>query len=66
MFGKDTLKLEDDSQMLQNNELMKKTDSSKEPSGLVAKEKKGRSQSRGTKKGNKVSSGNNDCYYCKQ
>ena len=65
MYEKETLELEDVKQMLQNNELMKKTNSTKETSGLVVKEQRERSQSRGFKKGTKVSSENNDCYYCK-
>ena len=41
MSGKETLELKDVIQMLQNNELMKKTDSTKETSWLVVKEQRG-------------------------
>ena len=44
MYDKETLELEDVRQMLQNNELMKKTDSTEEASGLVVKGQKGRSR----------------------
>jgi len=37
MYGKEALELENIRQMLQNNELKKKTDSTKEASGLVVK-----------------------------
>ena len=37
MYGKETLELEDVRQMLQNNELMKKIDSTEEASGLFVK-----------------------------
>jgi len=37
MYSKETLKLEDVRKMLQNNELMKKIDSTEETSGLVVK-----------------------------
>jgi len=37
MYGKEILKLEDVRQMLQNNELTKKTDSTEKASGLVVK-----------------------------
>jgi len=52
--------------MLQNNELMKKTDSIEEVSKFVIKKQRRRSQSRGSKKGTKASSENIDWYYCKQ
>ena len=65
MYENETLELEDVRQMFQNNELMKKTDFIEEASGLVVKEKMGRSQSRISKKGTKASSGNTNCYYCK-
>ena len=37
MYGKEILELEDVRQMLQNNELMKKSDSMEEASGLFVK-----------------------------
>ena len=37
MYGKETLELENVRKMLQNNELMKKTDSTEEASGLFIK-----------------------------
>ena len=37
IYGKETLELEDVRQMFQNNELMKKTDSMEEASGLFVK-----------------------------
>jgi len=49
MYDKETLELEDVRQMLQNNELMKKTDSTKEASGLFVKGQRERSKSRGPK-----------------
>ena len=53
-YVKETLELEDIRQMLQNNELMKKTDFTEEVSGLVIKGQRGRSQSRGSKRDPKV------------
>jgi len=50
MYGKETLELEDVRQMLQNNELMKKTDSTKEASRLFVKGHRGRSKRRGPKR----------------
>ena len=50
IYDKVTLELEDDREMLQNNELMKKTDSTKEALGLVVKSQRGRSQNRGPKR----------------
>jgi len=41
MYGKEILELKDVRQMLQNNELMKKTDSIEEASALVAKGQRG-------------------------
>jgi len=38
MYDKETLELEDVRQMYQNNELMKKTDSTDESSGLFVKD----------------------------
>jgi len=46
MHGKETLELEDAKQILQNNELMKKIDSTKETAGLVVQGQRGRSKSR--------------------
>ena len=42
MYGEKTLELEDVRQMLQNNELVKKTDYTDEASGLFVKGQKGR------------------------
>jgi len=49
MYGKETLELEDVRQMLQNNELIKRTDSMEEASGLFVKGERGRSKSRNPK-----------------
>jgi len=65
MYDKETLELEDVRQMLQNNELMRKTNSTKETSGLVVKGQRGRSKSRESKKNLDVSS-SNACYNCKK
>src|SRR5436190_22605385 len=50
MYGKETLELEDVGVDLINNEIMKKTDTMKEASGLVTKKGRGRSRSRGPKR----------------
>ena len=50
MYGKETLELEVVRQILQNNELMKKTDSMEEASGLFVKGQRERSKSRGPKR----------------
>ena len=50
MHGKETLELKDVRQMLQNNELMKKIDSTDEASGLFVKDQRGMSKSRGPKR----------------
>ena len=65
IYRKKTLELEDVRQMLQNNELMKKTHSTVEALELVVKKQKRRSQSRGPKKDTEAFNGKNDCYYCK-
>jgi len=65
MYGKETLELEYVRQMLKNNELMKKTCSMKEASGLVGKGQRCRSKSRGPKKDPKASNGFS-CYFCKK
>jgi len=65
MYGKETLELENVRQMLQNNKLLKKTDSTEEASGLIAKGQRGRSQSRGPKRDPKASS-SFACYFCKK
>ena len=65
MNSKETLQLEDVSQIRQSNELMKKTDSTKEASGLFIKGQKGRSKSRGTKKDSEISK-SLSCYFCKK
>ena len=56
MYGKEILELENVRQILQNNELMKKTDSIEEASGLFVKSQKGRSKSRGPKRDLEASS----------
>ena len=48
MYGKETLELEDVRQVLQNNELMKRAEPKEEASGLVVKENKGKSKSKGS------------------
>ena len=53
MYSKETLELEDVRQMLQNNELIKKTDSTEEASRLFVKGQRGSSKSRRPKKGSK-------------
>ena len=45
---------------------MKKIDFTEETSGLILKEKRRRSQSKGPKKATKASSENNNCYFRKQ
>ena len=65
MYGKETLELEDVRQMLQNNKLMKKTDSTEEASGLFVKGQRRRSKSRGPKRDPKTSS-SFSCYFCKK
>jgi len=52
VYVKETLELKDVRQMLQNNELVKKIDSTEETSGLVIKGQRGRSR-KGTQKGSK-------------
>ena len=64
MYGREILELEDVSQMLQNNELMKKT-FHRGGLRIGSHGQRGRSQSRRPKKGTKTSSENLDCYYCK-
>jgi len=51
--------------MLQNNELMKKTDSMEEASGLFVKGQRGRSKSKRPKRDPKASS-SFSCYFCKK
>jgi len=51
--------------MLQNNELLKKADSTKKASGLFVKGQRGRSKSRGPKRDLKASSGFS-CYFFKK
>jgi len=65
MYGKETLKLKDVRQMLQNNELMKKTDSTEEASGLFVKNQRGRSKSKGPKRNLKASS-SFSYWFCKK
>ena len=64
MYGKETLKLEDVRQMIQNNELMKKTDSTEEASILFVNQKE-RSKSRGPKRDPEAFS-SYSCYFCKK
>ena len=66
MYEKKTLELKDVRQMLQSNKLMNKIDKIEKASVLIVKEQKRRSHSKEPKKKIKASSGNNDCYYCKQ
>ena len=63
MYGKETLELEDVRQMLQNNELMKKTYSTEEALALFVKSQRGRSKSRRPKRDLKTSS-SFSCYFC--
>ena len=65
MYGKETLELEDVRQMLQNNDLMKKTDSMEEASVLFIKGQRGRSKSRGPRRDSEASS-SFSCYFCKK
>ena len=65
MYGKETLELENIRHILQNNELMKKTDSMKEGSGLFVKGQKGRSKNRGPK-GDSEASSSFSYYFCKK
>src|SRR3954466_11232980 len=65
MYGKETLELEDARVVLINNEIMKKTDTMEEASGLVIKKGRGRSRSRGPKR-DKEFSNLGVCYYCKK
>ena len=65
MYDKETLELENIRQMLKNNELMKKTDFTKEASELVVKGQRRRSKSRGLKKDPEASS-NFSCYFYKK
>ena len=50
MHDKETLELKDVRQMLQNNKLTKRTDSTEEASGLFIKGQRGRSKGRGPKR----------------
>jgi len=65
MYGKETLELEDVRKMLQNNELIKKTDSTEEASGLFVKDQRGRSKSKGPKRDLEASS-SFSCYFYKK
>ena len=65
MYDKETLELEVVRQMLQNNELMKKTDSIDKASELVVQGQRGRSQSRKPKRDLKASN-SFACYFCKK
>ena len=63
MHGKETLDLEYVRQI--NNELMKKTDSTEEVSGLFVKGQRGRSKNKGTKRDPKASS-SFSFYFCRK
>ena len=63
IHSKETLELEDVRQMLQNNELIKKTDYTEEASGLFVKDQRGRSKGRGPKR-DLVASNSFSCYFC--
>ena len=65
VYGKETLELENVRQMFQNNELMKKTDSTEEASRLFVKCQRGRSKSRGPKRDPEISN-SFSCYFCKK
>jgi len=65
VYGKETLELENVRQMFQNNELMKKTDSTEEASRLFVKCQRGRSKSRGPKRDPEISS-SFSCYFCRK
>ena len=65
MYDKEILQLEDVRQMLQNTELMKKIDSTKEALGLFVKGLRGRSKSRGPKRDPEASS-SFSYYFCKK
>ena len=65
MYGKETLELEDARQMLHNNEMMKKIDSTEEPSELFVKGQRERSKNRGPKRNPKAYS-SFFCYFCKK
>ena len=65
MYGKETLELEDVRQMLQNNELMKTTDSTEEASRLFVKGQRKKSESRGPKRDPEASS-SFSCHFCKK
>ena len=65
MYGMKTLELEDVRQMLQNNELIKKINSTEEALGLFGKGQRGRSKSRGAKK-DSMASGSFSFYFCKK
>ena len=65
MYYRKTLELEDVRQMLQSNELMKKTNSTEEASRLVVKGQRERSRSRRPKRDPEASS-SFSCYFCKK
>ena len=65
MYEKKTLELKNVRQMLQNNELMNKTDSTEEASGLFVKDQRGRSKSKGPKRDLEASS-SFSCYFYKK
>ena len=65
MYGKENLELEPVRQILHNNELMKKTDSTEEASGLFVNGQRGRLKSRGLKRDLEAYS-SFSCYFCKK
>jgi len=65
MYGMETLELEDVKQMLQNNKLMKKTNSTEKASGLFIKGQRGRSKSKGYKRDPEASN-SFSYYFCKK
>jgi len=65
MYSNETLELENVRQMLQNNKLMKKTDSTEDISRLFIKGQSGRSKGRGPKRDPETSN-SFSCYFCKK
>jgi len=65
MYGKKTFELKYVRQVLQNNDMMNKTDSTEKVSGLFVKRQRRRSKSREPKRDSVASSGFS-CYFCKK
>jgi len=65
MYDKETLELKDVRQMLQNNELMKNTDTTEEDSELFVKGQRGRLKNIGPKIDPEASN-SFSCYFCKK